>query len=194
MKKSLSLFLALCLAIGLCAFAYADGTIFAGGSGTEEDPYQIATADQLLALSETVNDGSAGGYPGQYFVLTDDIDLSGIAWQPIGHLDLADQTNMSVMFMGIFDGRGHTISNINFSSDEPICGAGIIGMNLGEVKNLNAKNITVTCTNGFSNAIGAVVGYNMGMVHDVTLSGENSVTGVNCVGGIAGGNNGAVYN
>ena len=82
MKKFLSLFLSLCLAIGLCAFASADEPIFAGGSGTEDDPYQIATADQLLALSATVNDGSANGYPGQFFVLTDDIDLNGIGLPP----------------------------------------------------------------------------------------------------------------
>lgn len=95
-KKLLSLFLTLCPAFGMCAFAAADETIFAGGSGTQEDPYQIATADQLMALSAAVNDGSANGYPGQYFVLTDDIDLSGAAWQPIGHLDLSNQNNMSV--------------------------------------------------------------------------------------------------
>ena len=193
MKKFLCLFLALCLATGLCAFASADASIFAGGSGTEDDPYQIATADQILALSATVNDGSANGYPGQFFVLTSDIDLDGIAWQPIGHLDLADQSNMSVMFMGTFDGQGHTISNITFSSDDPVCGAGIIGMNLGEVKNLNAKNISINCTNDFSMAIGCVVGFNMGgSIHDVTLSGENSVSGVNCIGGITGGNSSGI--
>ena len=95
-KKLLSLFLTLCPAFGMSALSAADETIFAGGSGTQEDPYQIATADQLLALSAAVNDGSANGYPGQYFVLTDDIDLSGAAWQPIGHLDLSNQNNMSV--------------------------------------------------------------------------------------------------
>ena len=189
MKKFLSLFLTLCLMTGLSAFASADEAVFAGGSGTAEDPYQIATAEQLAALSVTVNDGSANGYPGQYFVLTDDIDLSGTAWQPIGHLDLSNQYNMSVWFMGTFDGQGHTVSNISLSSDEPVCGAGIIGINLGEVKNLNAKNISINCTNDFSMAIGCVVGFNMGgAVHDVTLTGENSVSGINCVGGIVGGN------
>ena len=193
MRRLLSTLLALALALGLCA-ASAETTPFAGGSGTETDPWQIATADQLLAMANAVNDGSAGGYYGAFFALTEDIDLAGMEWQPIGRMDMTDQSNVSFMFMGVFDGQGHTISNVTFTSGDPIVGGGIFGMSLGEVKNLNAKNITVTCTNGFSNAIGAVVGYNMGMVHDVTLSGENSVTGVNCVGGIAGGNNGAVYN
>ncbi|QUC66048.1 GLUG motif-containing protein [Aristaeella hokkaidonensis] len=193
MKKLFSILLALTLALGMNA-AFAESSPYAGGTGTAEDPYRIATAEQLLALSAAVNDGSAGGYYGACFVLTEDLDLAGIEWQPIGQMDLADQSNVSCMFMGVFDGQGHTISNMTFSSDYPIVGAGIFGMNLGEVKNLNAKNITVTCTDTFSNAVGAVVGYNMGMVHDVTLSGENSIAGVNCIGGIAGGNNGAVYN
>ena len=193
MKKLFSILLALTLALGMNA-AFAESSPYAGGTGTAEDPYRIATAEQLLALSAAVNDGSAGGYYGACFALTEDLDLAGIEWQPIGQMDLADQSNVSCMFMGVFDGQGHTISNMTFSSDYPIVGAGIFGMNLGEVKNLNAKNITVTCTDTFSNAVGAVVGYNMGMVHDVTLSGENSIAGVNCIGGIAGGNNGAVYN
>ena len=194
MKKLLSTLLALMLALSLNA-AFAENSPFAGGAGTEADPYQIAAADQLLALSAAVNDGSANGYYGTCFVLTDDIDLAGIAWQPIGHLDLADQSNMSVMFMGVLDGQGHTISNITFSASEPICGVGVVGINLGEVKNLNVKNVNISCTDDFSTAIGGVVGYNMGgSVSNVTLSGENSIAGVNCVGGIAGGNMGAVAN
>ena len=193
MKKLISALLALALALGLCAVS-AETVSFAGGTGTADDPYQIATAEQLLALSAAVNDGSANGYPGAFFVLTEDIDMNGIEWQPIGHLDLANQNNMSCMFQGVFDGQGHTVSNVTFSADYPVCGAGIIGMSLGEVKNLTARNISITCTDAFSMAIGAVVGYNMGMVHDVILTGENSVTGINCVGGIAGGSNGAVYN
>ncbi len=191
MRKLVSILLALLLALSLNAFALAEESPFAGGSGTAEDPYQIATADQLMALSAAVNDGSAGGYAGVCFALTADIDLAGTAWQPIGHLDLADQSNMSCMFMGVLDGQGHTISNVTFSSDYPICGVGVVGMNLGEVKNLNVKNVSISCTDDFSMAIGGVVGYNMGgSVSNVTLTGENSIAGVNCIGGIAGGNGG----
>ncbi len=193
MKKLFTILLALALALGICAVS-AEDSPYAGGTGTEADPYRIATAEQLAALSAAVNDGSANGYPGVWFVLTDDIDLAGVKWQPIGHPDLENQSNISGIFQGVFDGQGHTVSNLEFATDEPICGAGIFGMSLGEVKNLNARNIRVTCTHSFSMAIGAVVGYNMGTVHDVTLAGENSVTGVNCIGGIAGGSNGAVYN
>ena len=196
MKKLISILLALelALAVSFCA-ACAESIPFAGGAGTEEDPYLIATAEQLLALSAAVNDGSAKGYPGVFFAMSADIDLTGIDWQPIGHLDLTDQNNMSCMFQGVFDGCGYTISNVTFSSDYPVCGVGIIGMNLGEVKNLNVKNAAFTCTDLFSHAVGGVVGYNMGSVHDVTLSGENSITGINCIGGIIGGStSGTVFN
>ena len=169
-------------------------TAFAGGSGTEEDPWQIANAQQLTALSDTVNDGSAGGYPGQYFALMDDIDLTGISWQPIGHMDLEDMNNTGCMFLGTFDGQGHTISNVSFQSDYPITGVGVIGMNCGEVKDLIVENVNINCTDLFSMAIGGVVGYNMGSVHDVILAGNNEISGVNCTGGIVGGNMGAVYN
>ena len=194
MKKFLSLFLSLCLMTGPGIFASADEAVFAGGSGTEEDPYQIATGEQLAAFSATVNDGSANGYPGQYFVLTEDIDLGGNAWQPIGHMDLTDESNTSCMFFGTFDGQGHTISNVSFRTVDPVVGAGLFGMNLGEVRNLTVKNATILTGDVYSMAVGGIVGYNMGIVHDVTLTGVSEISGVNCAGGIAGGNTGMLYN
>ncbi len=167
---------------------------FAGGSGTAEDPWQIATAEQLLALSAAVNDGSVNGYPGQFFVLTADIDLKDVEWQPIGHMDLSDMSNYSCMFMGTFDGQGHTVSNVTFHSDYPVCGVGVIGMNLGEVKNLTVRNVDIRCEDTFSMAVGGVVGYNMGSIHDVKLTGENSIAAVNAIGGISGGSTNSVWN
>lgn len=192
MKKLISVLLALCLALALCAGAIAEASIFAGGSGTEDDPYQIATLEQFLAFAASVNDGSAQGYMGQAIALTADIDADGADWQPAGHMDLEDMSNTNCMFMGTFDGRGHTISNVTFHSDTPICGVGVIGMNLGEVRNLTVKSVNIACTDTFSMAIGGAVGYNMGYVHDVTLTGGNDIAGVNCVGGIVGGNMGTV--
>ena len=194
MKKLLSILLVLCLMLAMCAVATAEAPIFAGGAGTEDDPWQIATAEQLMALSATVNDGSAQGYPGQYFALTEDIDLKGVEWQPIGHMDLEDMSNYSCMFFGTFDGQGHTISNVTFSSDYPVCGVGVIGMNLGEVKNLTVENVQIHCTDTYSMAIGGIVGYNMGAVHDVILTGTNDIAGVNATGGICGGSTGNTWN
>lgn len=194
MKKLLSILLALCMMAAIGFAAYAEAPAFAGGSGSEEDPYQIATAEQLLTLSATVNDGSAQGYPGQYFVLTEDIDLADVEWQPIGHMDLENMSNYSCMFFGTFDGQGHTISNVTFSSDYPVCGVGVIGMNLGEVKNLVVENVQIHCTDLYSMAVGGVVGYNMGLVHDVRLTGTNDIAAVNATGGICGGSTGSTWN
>lgn len=82
MKKLLSILVAACLLLSVCCLALAEESPFAGGTGTAEDPWQIATAEQLLALSAAVNDGSANGYPGQFFALTADIDLKDVEWQP----------------------------------------------------------------------------------------------------------------
>jgi len=180
-----------CFLICACAIAYADEGIFAGGSGTEADPYQIATTDQLLAFAASVNDGSAGGYGGQFVILTEDLDLDGIDWTPIGMMT----EDYSTMFSGTFDGQGHSISNLTLDMDTPIVGAGIFGMNLGEVRNLTAENIQIHCEDVYSMAVGAVVGYNMGgLVHDIVLTGENELAAFNAIGGICGGSTGNVYN
>ncbi len=194
MKKLLSILLAACLLLSVCCLALAEESPFAGGTGTAEDPWQIATAEQLLVLSEAVNDGSANGYPGKFFVLTADIDLKDVEWQPIGHMDLTDMSNTSCMFMGTLDGRGHTISNVTFHSDYPVCGVGVVGMNCGEVKNLTVRNVDIRCEDIYSMAVGGVVGYNMGIIHDVKLTGENSIAGVNATGGIAGGSMQSIWN
>ena len=60
-------------------YAAAD---FAGGTGTEADPYQIATAEQLAKLSKDVSEGN--NYQGTFFELTENIDLSSHRWIPIG--------------------------------------------------------------------------------------------------------------
>ena len=67
------------------------------------------------------------------------------------------------LFLGSFDGDGHTISNLNYTSDVYNCGAGLFGVSCGEVKNLTLENATVTVTEGTSMAIGGVVGYNMAL-------------------------------
>lgn len=105
-----------------------------------------------------------------------------------------DMENHSTLFLGSFDGGDHTISNLKYESDKYNCGAGLFGVNCGEVKNLTVENAEVTVTDGTSLAIGGVVGYNMGSVDHVTLKGNSVITGNNCTGGIVGGNNNSVTN
>lgn len=148
--------------------------------------------DSLLTFASNVNDGSQGGYAGVCFKLTSDLDLSGVEWAPIGNMN--DMETHSTLFLGSFDGDGHTISNLSYTSDTYNCGAGLFGVSCGEVKNLTLEDATVTVTEGTSMAIGGVVGYNMGSVDNVTLKGDSTITGNNCVGGIVGGNNNSITN
>ena len=87
------------------------------GSGTEEDPYQLSTLDDMILLSDMVNNASEtvlgyignytvySAYEGQYFKVMNDIDMGNYKFDPIGH-DLYHR------FAGTFDGGGHTLSNL----------------------------------------------------------------------------------
>ena len=167
-KKFVSVLLALTmsttLSAGLTSTVFAEEAVstasecsYDGGSGTQEDPYQISSTDSFLTFAANVNDGSNAGYADTYFLLTNDLDLTGIDWEPIGNMN--DMENHSTLFLGSFDGGDHTISNLKYESDKYNCGAGLFGVNCGEVKNLTVENAEVTVTDGTSLAIGGVVGY-----------------------------------
>jgi len=96
LRKILSLLCALTMALTFLSIpALAEETAFAGGSGTADAPWQIASVDQLAYLAATVNDGSKSGYMGAYFfVLTADLDMTGVDWTPIGNMnDMENHTN-----------------------------------------------------------------------------------------------------
>lgn len=74
---------------------------FSGGKGTINDPYQIATAEQLDAVRYNLKSN---------FVLVNDIDLSEYEnWVPIGGIKDVEARDG---FQGVFDGKGHTIKNL----------------------------------------------------------------------------------
>ena len=138
MKKrllSICLVLALCLTCVPSALAVGD-VRFSGGTGMPGDPYQIRTAQDLFDLAKAVNSGMS--YQGQYFRLTDDIDLKGKAWTPIG--DRLDQDGRQ--FLGTFDGNDRTVSGLYVEKAYGSVGLfGFVGMSsrntTAEVKNLN---------------------------------------------------------
>ena len=78
------------------------------GSGTQADPYLIEEPCHLAWLAHQVND-SAYTYNGKHFRLTNNLNMGGLNWTPIGN----STTNR---FMGNFDGNGHFIDNINIIS------------------------------------------------------------------------------
>ena len=149
--------------------------LFAGGTGTAYDPYQIATAEELWEFAELVN----GGKTDASAILTANIDLSSVGnWIPIGNEDHP--------YSGTFDGDGHTISGLYIKSSADDQGLfGYVGQN-GTVKDL-----TVSGSVSGNDYVGGVVGYNnRGTVTGCTFSVSGSVSGGEDVGGVVGYNNG----
>ncbi len=164
-----------------------DGTVaerFAGGSGTAEDPYQIANGAQLAKLAQDVNGGN--NYAGTYFVLTADILLNDTegweswnestkglnTWTPIG--------NSSQPFTGTLDGAGHSVSGIYINSTEIYQGlVGYLGSG-GTLQNLGVKASYIKGVH----SVGGLCGWNDGTVTNCYNAG--SVTGDGYVGGVCG--------
>ena len=87
-------------------------TVYAGGSGTKDDPWLISNDKQLAKLAHDVTNGNTKVmFAGKYFKLTQDIDLSQGKWMPIGTWK-CDKSKNDRYFAGKFDGDGHTISNM----------------------------------------------------------------------------------
>lgn len=185
MKKLFCMVLALAMLLTAAAAAESG---FAGGSGTREDPWQIASAEQLQLIRENL----AGHY-----VLVADIDLSGYEnWEPIGAFQSlsdapedAEVPHPDYAFTGTFDGVGHTISNLTVSAASPM-GAGLFGCASGTeseaayIGNFTLENIDVS---GFY-LVGGAVGLQFMncKVSDIVLKGENRLSGSQGIGGVVG--------
>ena len=193
-KKILSLLLTLCLVmtfVPMAAFAEGaqninawDGSTaaaFAGGTGTAEDPYQIANGAELAYLASSVNSGET--YTGKNFVLTANIDLNGLSWTPIANSfsDALLGGSDYRIFAGNFDGKGYTISNVSIGSETAPLEAdvfGLFGATAGKISNLNLDTVSI---HGIAKiaSIGAVVGFAGGLVGSSGGSIENChVTGL----------------
>lgn len=169
MKKrigSLLLILALCFTLLPTAALASDGawdgsidTAFAGGTGTESDPYQIADGAQLAYLASEVNKGQP--YENSYFVLTADIDLANHDWMPIGNSfsDALFGGTDYHLFAGNLDGKGHTIFNISIGTENAPLESdvfGLFGATGGKISNLNLDDITIYGT--AKNVSGYIIG------------------------------------
>ena len=195
MKKrigSLLLILALCFTLLPTAVMAEksvdawDGSVaesFAGGTGTEEDPYQIANGAQLAYLAQFVNSDSNNDCAGECFVLTADIDLANNDWTPIGNsfADVLFDGPDYRLFAGNLDGKGHTISNISIGTESTPLESdvfGLFGATQGKISNLNLHTVSI---HGIAKvaSIGAVVGFAGGLVGSSGGSIENChVTGL----------------
>ena len=185
---------------------------FAGGTGTANDPYQIATAEELRDFAKLVNED---GETTANAILTDDIDLSeicseeeGDSWTPIGNSE-------ENAYSGTFNGQNFKISGLTINNsradDQGLFGCldqggtvkdltvsgsvkgddyvgGVVGQNRGSVENC----YNTGAVNSSGNRVGGVVGDNRGTVKNCHNIG--AVSGVSTVGGVVGYNISSVTN
>ena len=131
---------------------------YEGGNGSEAEPYQIATAEQLARL---INDTDTAG---KYYVLTADIKLNDVSkndWYEGGGNNEWYSVNddKANHFNGTFDGQGHTVSGLYYGKTPgrdgwrsalfPMIGSGAVIRNVGVVKSY---------LSGFGN-VAAIVGW-----------------------------------
>lgn len=109
-KKILSLLLALCLVMALVPM-----TAFAE-ENEQSNKTSITTVDELLQFAKAVDNGEYDDKTDTVVSLDADLDLTGVAWTPIGSVFAADGTLLHY-FSGKFYGNGHTISNLDFSEN-----------------------------------------------------------------------------
>lgn len=156
-------------------------TRYGGGSGTQDDPYLIRTAQDLCALSQAPDDWS------KHYRLAADIDLLDIPAETVGVIG-----DDEVAFTGTFDGSDRTIMNLTracpASSD-----VGLFGYVRGgaEIRNLHLVDPNVQALEGEN--VGALVGHLKGRsIRDCTVT-RGTVAGGSFVGGLIGRNEGNLW-
>jgi hypothetical protein len=172
------------LAVGLLATITSITTAqYSGGSGTADAPYQIATAEDLMLLSETPEDYD------KHFILTADIDLDpnllgrkvfdGAVIAP--DAELATSAYDGPSFTGVLDGRNHTISNLTIVGKQYLGLFGRTGSG-AEIRRVGLAAVQVYGT-GFY--VGGLVGRNQyGSIH--ASYSDGSVSADSNVGGLVG--------
>ena len=214
-KKILSLLVTMGLAASLVPVSvFADGTevwdgsvaeSFAGGKGTKDDPYQIANGSQLAYFAKRVNAEEYGEkYADTYFELTEDIDLGGKEWTPIGETvaDLIMGGHEYFVFSGNFDGNGYIIKNLTIGTEtSPYSGdvCGLFGATSGTIEDVVLENVSINYVGGNHSSGygfrmgGALVGYSMGDIVNCTVIGldmkagsDGSYVALNSIGGLVG--------
>ena len=155
-------------------YTYTVSLATARGYIIEDDgSYTVYNADGLMNIAELVN----GGKTDINITLDKNIDLTGKAWTPIG-------TDYDNSYKGTFDGGGHTITGLTFTTNDEY--AGLFGWlnRAGTVKNVVMEGVQITSNQIYGGSIGGVVGYGWGTIENCSVSG--SVSGTVYVGGVVG--------
>jgi hypothetical protein len=153
-------------------FTYRDpsGIVPLTGSGTQQEPYQIGAAEDIVSLSQYYSVWD------KYFILTADLDMDGWTIHPIG--------NSIIRFTGNFNGQDHVISNltINLPNKDYVGLFGHVGSG-GVISNLGTEDVNIVG----KKYVGSLAGYNSrGIISHCHSSGWVAGKSSSSVGGLIG--------
>lgn len=168
MKKKICLIVALSIIVAVFPIMSSSaGSVFAGGDGTEANPYLISTQEQLEIVSDL---------PTEHFKLIDDIEIRG---------KLTPLCSLGDPFTGVFDGNNYTIRNLDLEdSENDECG--LFSQCKGTIKNLNVE----VCDSGIQSSnthIGGLIGFcSNAVIDNCHISGNITGTNATQIGGLIG--------
>ena len=178
----------------------ADPSNFAGGSGTEADPYRIASEAQLRYLAASLN--ADVDWSGKYFKQTADITLTGewlpIGWALNGEVNGKKTAIAAYPFRGSYDGGNFTISGLTIGSESAPAdqmASGLFGLTAGEystndqpaggeqvvrLSNIHLRNIDINVATRYETFTGGLVGSGQTGIYigNCSVTGKISVTTV----------------
>ena len=175
-KRLLALLLVLAMVFSLMPAALAADTL--SGSGTEDDPYLLATAADLKAFRDMANAEASSKLCA---TLTADIDLGGEAWTPFE----PSSGYVSEAYAGTFDGANHTIKGLSVNSTSSK-GVGLFGTVCGAtIKNLMVEGNVSASNSAFA---GGIVGKTQtsATIDSCSFAGTVTSTKKNSAAGTAG--------
>lgn len=117
------------------------------GNGTRKDPYKVSSPFELVYIAEQVNNSTEQwSYNGKYIQLTQDIDMAGVEWTPIGYYKEGNPPDLvSIPFCGTFDGNNCTIKGLNIQHDRDNSAQALFGnVNSGTIKDLTIESPTIS--------------------------------------------------
>jgi len=155
------------LTISLSALTQA--ATYGGGSGTQANPYQIWTHQQMNTIGANSSDwGKSFKFDGWYRYVC----LYRVRQYKISAIQ-------RVKFTGTFDGNGHILSNLTYNTDTTISYIGLFGCTYNStIKKTGLKNVSLSSR---GNYVGGLVGDNEGSITACYVTG--SVSGYSQVGG-----------
>lgn len=139
----------------------------------DSNTYNVSSGKGLRAVADIANNGNLK----VNIALTNNIDLTGLDWIPIG--------SYKTPYTGSFNGNKNTVTGLTYDAQNIDCAGmfGAIGTE-GKVLNLYLKNIQIKG----NNFTGGVTGYNNGIIENCSVNG--AIAGNGYVGGVAGFNEG----